>query len=349
MTILVRPDGPVPARIMIVGEAPGENEERVGVPFVGASGQELDRMLHEAGISRSECFVTNVCRARPPGNKIEAFIAMKKKEITPQHVPLRDKHVLPIVKEGYDLLYKEIDLVKPNIIIAFGNLALWALTGHWGVTKWRGSMLRVGGQPDGPKIIPTIHPAAVLREWSWRYIVIQDLRRAAGEKANREYDQAPKWTFHIRPSYSTAAAILCDLIRKLDEGGLWITFDLETKNSHIDCAGIAWSRLEALCIPFMSKTNPEGYWNPVEEATLVHLLYQLLTHSNVKVRGQNLLYDAQYTYRHWHFIPRVKQDTMISHHVAFAGLKKSLDFQASIYCRSYVQWKPDKAAWKAGG
>jgi uracil-DNA glycosylase family 4 len=68
MPIQVRPSGPTDARVMIVGEAPGAEEERKGEPFVGASGHELTKMLHEAGIARSQCFITNVCRERPPGN-----------------------------------------------------------------------------------------------------------------------------------------------------------------------------------------------------------------------------------------------------------------------------------------
>ena len=72
--------GPVPARIMIVGEAPGEEEIRRGEPFCGASGSELNKMLGEAGISRGECFVTNVSRERPPKNDINLFIAKAKKE-----------------------------------------------------------------------------------------------------------------------------------------------------------------------------------------------------------------------------------------------------------------------------
>ena len=62
--------GPIPARAMIVGEAPGVDEEREGQPFVGVSGRELDRMLSEAGLPRGACFVTNVCRVRPPRNSL---------------------------------------------------------------------------------------------------------------------------------------------------------------------------------------------------------------------------------------------------------------------------------------
>jgi len=75
----VKGEGPIPARIMLVGEAPGEQEERSGTPFCGSSGQELNRMLHEVGIMRSECYVTNVCKLRPPDNQISAWVATTKK------------------------------------------------------------------------------------------------------------------------------------------------------------------------------------------------------------------------------------------------------------------------------
>src|SRR3990167_8868100 len=103
-------EGPVPARIMIVGEAPGFEEERSGHPFVGASGRELDKLLHEAGILRSECFTSNVCRERPPDNKIEVWLSkVKKKSSIPQgFVPLRNLHVHPHVKKGFDALLREI-------------------------------------------------------------------------------------------------------------------------------------------------------------------------------------------------------------------------------------------------
>src|ERR1035437_2426068 len=153
-------DGPIPAKFMIVGEAWGADEERLGAPFMGASGQELNRMLGEAGIMRSECYTTNVVNSRPPNNYIGAWIAQKKKDITPAHKGLRDKYVLPIVVEGYNQLLQEIDLLKPNIIVAFGNVAMWALTGKWGILKWRGSQLRMNGgffsEDLEPKVIPCI-------------------------------------------------------------------------------------------------------------------------------------------------------------------------------------------------
>ena len=97
----------------------------------------------------------------------------------------------------------------------------------------------------------------------------------------------------------------------------------------------------------MCVENKEGYWPIEQEAVIVHWIYRVLTHPNAKIRGQNLLYDAQYTYRHWHFVPRVAQDTMISHHTLFAGLPKRLDYQASLYCDHYIYWKDDGKTWTA--
>lgn len=346
---MVRPDGPVPARIMIVGEAPGEHEVQAGSPFVGASGQELNKMLHEVGIMRSECFVTNVCRIRPPGNDIGAFVALKKKDITLAHQPLRDKYVLRPVIEGYNLLRREIELVKPKVIVACGNLALWALTGAWGIVKWRGSILGLDGiQTDnGPFIVPTYHPAAVLRQWDWRAISLNDLRRVK-RIADGQAPLRPDWRFTVRPNFAQATGILNDLRFRLDVSELWIDFDLETRNGHIACAGLSWSLTDALCIPFMCVENQEGYWSQEEESAIIHLLYLVLRHPNVKVRWQNGLYDAQYTYRHWHFVPRGAQDTMISQHTMFCILPKSLAFQASMYCEHYVYWKDDGKTWDKG-
>lgn len=347
--MIVNGEGSPTARIMIVGEAPGAEEERTGHPFSGPSGQELNRILNDAGLDRSQCFVTNVCRVRPYNNDISQFIAMAKKDITPAHRMLRDRYVKQPVFDGLEMLQREIRLVKPHVIVPVGNLALWALTGRWGIMKWRGSMLHSDLLPeDNPKVIPTYHPALILRQWSMRHFAVHDFRRAAREQYSLTYD-VPDWKFIVHPRFMLVESTLRQLIDRCEDEPTKLSFDLETKRGHIDCAGIAWSRTEAICIPFMSASNPAGYWNEDEEAHIVHWLLQLLTHPNARVIGQNLLYDCQYVYRHWHFIPRVSQDTMISHHVAFPGLRKSLDLQASLYANWYVQWKPDKISWKEGG
>src|ERR1700758_2244014 len=190
--MIVRPDGPIPARCMIVGEAPGADEERQGIPFVGASGMELNKMLGEAGIGRNECFLTNVCRTRPPSNDINQYFAQSKKARTSAHSELYGRWVTREIVDGVNLLHKEIEAVNPNIIVALGNTPLWALTGKSGITKWRGSMLYF--HSTNQKVKPTFPPAAVLREWSWRAITLNDLRRAK-RFINGEPYPTPKWNF----------------------------------------------------------------------------------------------------------------------------------------------------------
>ena len=343
-----RGDGPIPAQIMLVGEYWGDEEERRGEPFQGASGIELNRILHEAGIMRSECYCSNLLNAKPPYG-FEWIAKSKREAAAGRFVPFRDKMVQPEFVAGRERLLREIDFVKPNVIVTFGSLSLLALTGATGILKWRGSQLRLvrPGYTDCPKLIPTVNPAAVLREYSLRPVVLNDVRRAAQERTSRVYANEPKWNFTVRPSAQTVVKTLYELLvlAESENEGIWIDFDLETRAGHIACAGLSWSRQDAICIPFMCVENREGYWTAEEEAGIVYALYRLLTHPRVKVRGQNLLYDAQYTYRHWHFVPHVVQDTMIAHHSVFSGLPKSLAFQASMYCDHYLYWKDDGKTW----
>lgn len=348
------------ARIMIVGEAWGADEARVGRPFVGLSGMELDRMLHETGILRSECYLTNVVNAQPPGraagrpveNDISAWIPSTKKAITPDCIRFRDRMVKPIIHEGYLNLLREIALVKPTLIIALGNTPLWTLTGRWGVTKWRGSQLLQNAAdlldqvPTPPcKVIPTYHPAAILRQWDWRAISLHDFRRAKRESTTPTY-RLPDWTFIIRPSLVQALGTLGALHARLEASPQLLSFDLETRAGQIACAGIAWDKANAICIPFMAVERAEGYWPNEEEALVLEGLLSVLAHPNARIVGQNLLYDCQYTWRHWHFVPRVAFDTMIAHHTAFPGLPKALDFQSSMYCEHHVFWKEDGKLWR---
>lgn len=340
------------AKIFICGEAWGADEARAGKPFVGVSGMELDRMLHESGIMRSECYVSNVVNAQPVGNDIRAWIPLTKREITPDCIRFRDRMVKPIIVEGYRSLLKEISLVKPNLILALGNVAMWATTGRWSITKWRGSQLLQNAadlldqiQDPPTKVLPTYHPAAVLRQWDWRSIVCNDLRRAKREAATRVY-ALPEWTFIIRPSLVQALGTLGALYERCAQGPTLLSFDLETRAGHIACAGLAWDKENALCLPFMAVSQPEGYWAPEEEALVLEALHAVLCHPNARVLGQNLLYDAQYTWKWWHFVPRIAFDTMVAHHTAFPGLPKALDFQSSMYCQFHLFWKEDGKLWK---
>ena len=335
------PTGPCPSPLMIVGEAPGVEEERIGKPFVGASGQELDRMLHEAGLLRSEAFVTNVCRVRPPGNNLDFFFSRKKKPPPGQWEQFNGVWAKPELIQGVAQLQREIALCKPKVIVALGNLSLWSLTGKWGVMDWRGSGLKYALNP-ATTVIPTLHPAAILRMWSWRPYVICDLRRV--KSAITDPVDVPPYRFVEAPHYVQAYTIIQSLLARVQRGPVHIAVDIETRAGHIACIGLGWSKYDALCIPLM-KSPAGSYWLETEEFHLMKVLRDLLTHPNCLVSGQNFSYDAQYFQRHLGYIPNLALDTMVTHHVCFPGTDKGLDVLSSLYCENHVFWKNDGKEW----
>lgn len=154
----VPPSGPPASSMFIVGEAPGADEARLHEPFVGQSGKELTKMLHEAGIIRSDCRIINVVPYRPPNNDISFFISDKP---TPQHsTSYRSKWLHLCAELGLRALYTELLTAQPKVVIPLGATALWALTGESAISKWRGSILRpvdvgmaltqLGDGPTGP-------------------------------------------------------------------------------------------------------------------------------------------------------------------------------------------------------
>lgn len=359
----VAASGPTSARIMIVGEAPGEREASLGEPFVGQSGQELNRMLAEAGIMRSECFLTNVCRERPPGNNIDLWLSPNKRCPEPSWIQVKGKWVHPHVAAGMKLLEKEISLVRPNVVIAFGNTALWALTEKWGIKSWRGSLLSATltsaslAREDSSfhsfdthtvKVIPAYHPDYVLRDWSTRQITVQDLKRAAAQQHSAEFPRT-EYDFIVRPDFKTVKDILEDeYLSPLSQAeSTTISCDIETRAGHIACLGLSLNSRRAICIPFMCTERTEGYWSFEEEVAVVSLLRRILCHPAARVIGQNFIYDTQYIYRHWGFIPRFARDTMLGHHVCFAGTPKGLDYLSSMYCENHVYWKDEGKTWDA--
>lgn len=342
----VIPRGNPQAKILIVGEAPGKTEVEKGVPFVGASGQELGNMLAEAGISEADCMLTNVVNIRPPKNQIGLFFATSKKKAAEMGaIAHSDKYALPIVYEGIKALRLLIEQVKPNVVVACGNTALWACTGEIGVVKWRGSEME--GDINGTrfKVIPIIHPAGILRNWSWRWHTVVDLRRVSRESSSRVI-YVPDYNFILRPSLSTVVDVLYGLLNVLDHHTFKVAVDIETRTRHIACIGLAWSRLDALCIPLLCIEDDEGYWSKEEEVQIWWLLYLVLTHKNIRVVGQNFMYDNQYFARRAGFVCNLVDDTMMKMHVCFPGAKKSLDFIASVFCQYYRFWKEEGKEWQ---
>lgn len=337
----IRPSGPCPAKIMVVLDFPSERDVTASSVMSDYAGSEFGKMLQEAGLMRGVCFTTSFLQLRPLANDVGTVIAMKKTDVSPSHIPVRDKMALPHVRDAIARLTQEIELCRPNVIIALGNAAMWALTGKWGITNWRGSVLQTDlplSLPWQPKVIPTFAPSSIFKNWDWRQVAVADLRRVAKEAKTQEYIR-PDYKFLTQVDYGTAVATLTRLISLADRGPLKLAPDIETAHGHIEMIGIAWSKHEAICIPFMREGSVEPYWNEAEEIEIQWLLYRLLTHPNAQIVGQNFSYDAQYISRHWLYLPRLVRDTMLTAHVMFSSMQKDLAFLASLWCEHYVYWK----------
>jgi DNA polymerase I-like protein with 3'-5' exonuclease and polymerase domains/uracil-DNA glycosylase len=348
---MLQPYGPSDARLMIVSDCVTYRDLQSGTIL---NDREFDRMLTEAGLFRQHCFVTSLIKDQISGQSFEAQVPPNKKSVTPLHRPLHDRHVTPGVLAGLDALNRDIDLVRPKIILALGNGPLFALTGKWGIKSWRSSIIDYT-TPAGHccHIIPTYTPGYIQSVWKDRGTAIHDIRKAAALSRLDEPIVAPDYKFLIEPDFATAAKTLQTLLGKLALGRTKLSVDIETRGGHIACTGIAWSKVDAICIPHLRAVVQEmpnwktkiHYWREEEESFLLHLLYRVLTHPNAEVIGQNFIYDAQYFYRWFHFIPRFKRDTMIAQHSIFSTMPKGLDVLSSLYCEHHVYWKDESKNW----
>jgi DNA polymerase I-like protein with 3'-5' exonuclease and polymerase domains/uracil-DNA glycosylase len=336
--------GPAQADIVIVGEAPGQDEELEGRPFVGASGKLLRTMLREAGINPDKAYYTNVCKYRPPGNKIDAWVTASKKVGMANEWPEKDgRYYNEAVGEGLDELLGEIAGRNPRVVIGLGNVALWALTGEWGITDWRGSEMSIAKLDAGVDIpfVPTLHPAAILRSWDTRAQAAHDLKFRVVRRLRGGFE-TPEWDHNWSPTFNGAI----DFIMAL-EGD--VAVDVETSRGQTVCVGLATSARRAMCIPFISE-GYGAYWTHEEKSLVISTLHRKLCNIKVSLRvnviGQNFNYDESYFDDNFDFIPRVAFDTLIAQSVLFPGTPRGLGYLSSMYCDWHCYWKDDARDWQ---
>ncbi|MFA5040950.1 MAG: uracil-DNA glycosylase [Bdellovibrionales bacterium] len=154
--------------LVLVGEAPGAEEARLGKPFVGRSGQLLDKMLGLAGIKREETLIANVFRFQPPGNKIDYFFSSARAAKTGGYGVAENygKFGSGLCRSLYateiDHLRDTLAHQKPNVVVALGRTPFWALTGENGLLEKVGNALPCRLSPS-VEVIPTYHPSFILR------------------------------------------------------------------------------------------------------------------------------------------------------------------------------------------
>ena len=151
-TNIVLGEGNINAKIMFIGEGPGADEDKQGVPFVGKAGQLMNKAFQALGINREEIYIANIVKCRPPSNR----------------VPEEDE-----AQACLNYLRNQVVLIKPEIIVLLGSTALKTILGkEYGITAVRGKWM----EKNGIKYMPTWHPAALLRDENKKIEFWQDLK-----------------------------------------------------------------------------------------------------------------------------------------------------------------------------
>lgn len=364
--------GPQNARIAIVGEAFGSEEKAAGKPFVGASGRLLDSMLAAAGIERKDCFATNVVSAQPEGNQFWRFLQ-------PREAHTNEKYGLHPTDDTLihlGRLEQQLDRIRPDLILALGNVPLWMLSTDEarikyqssydvngspvpmdgggrllpsGISDFRGSMLR---SRQGFRLLPLIHPAAIMRDWSSHHVTVNDLVQRVPQALSNDWEPALSPRYLSEPSFQEARDYLTSTLEALESAHLRLAVDIETlKRQFITCIGLCKSSSEALTIPFFRRNSSglESYWTVEEEKDILRLLLRVLGHKHVLIVGQNFAYDAQYIHDHWGLRIDVDFDTMAAQGLLFPGTPRDLGYLSSLHCRYHRYWKDDNKDWDLEG
>jgi uracil-DNA glycosylase len=358
----------LPVRIAFVGDAPGEDEVRAGFPFAGKSGRALNGMLKLAGIIRNEQLVTNVFDFKLNDNSIDG-ISWTKKEASDavgrgahvEHTPssgasmFEDWLLSPVETGKYikpefavpalERLREELELAAPNIIVPLGNTALWAVTQQTGVTSVRGSVMTAKIVPH-VKVIPTYHPAAILRQWYLRIAGVQDLMKIRTESRFSHLAITDRWLV-LEPTMSDMQQFKRENIDAMASDAP-LSVDIETRRGQITCIGFATDPHNALCVPFVDVRKPGGnYWpTAADEAEALQFCADILEGPQPKL-GQNFTYDWQWLLVKLGIkVRNYREDTRLLHHALYPEMKKDLGFLGSIYLtdRAWKGWSSGKGA-----
>ena len=306
------------ARIALVGEAPGADEEREGRPFVGRAGQCQMGILRELGLTRTDCSWYNIMTTRPKNNNFGQFYQDTKRKL-----PSAD------LKDAWRRLEWELaDNQDINIVVPLGAEPLRAVTSHTTISKWRGSCIQVELNGSAGKrrlkVLPTFHPSYLIRGgWGDRPIAVLDMLKALQQSEFPEYRYNPPTHRRIEDPILATQALLRLAQTPYDP----VAFDIETNGSLITDIGFANSR---------ESFTFQLYWGeplyaPEVEVIFWRAIALLLGNRKVPKIIQNYQFDALVLLESMAIPTRgIVDDTMIMHHCIYPEMPKSLDFLTSI-------------------
>lgn len=331
-------DGAFHAEIAVIAEAPGDREAETGRPLVGGSGSKLWEIMRKFGFNRSNLYVTNVAKRQV------SFGNDKRNPI--------NKHE----QEIWNTLLQWELAQLPNLkyILVLGNMSLEAITGHKGITKWRGSVLKAHALPTNagmddnkisiPKLVDvvcTYNPAMVMREPKLELTFTFDIKKLKMVTEDKYNIIMP--TTHINPSFSDAM----DYMDMLTEQTDYIAYDLEVISNETACIGLAGNSLEAMSINF--RTMDTNRYTIEEERRIRRRFQQFTKSEHDRMVAQNNAFDASWLwFKDKIYVPKIAVDTMLAHHCLYPQLPHDLGYLTTQYTTRPF-YKDEKDDWKEGG
>ena len=316
MSRYVPGSGPVPAKLMIIGDYPGSEELRTLQAFTGMDGTEARNLILEAGGAWSAAYVTNVYKYQPPV-KYKRGVKV---------------HEWPHWSEGYVQLWNEIEAVNPNCILSFGALSFETLTGRQGLLDFRGSILRTAKQINGRfiKVVSTIHPINYLKQqteggqpYQARAYVQSDVEKAVRESRDPDFNLPHRTLKVIRNSAD---------LRTFDESyknKLECASDIETSKTCLPvCTAFAFSPWHAVSVPLVPHLLK---LEPMEMGRIYAAVDEIYRRPGIKLIGQNWKFDDEKLEMVGFQMPAPWLDTSFLHHSLYPEFAKSLAFMCSVW------------------
>ena len=326
-------EGPDKYNIMWVGEAPGREEEKEGKPFVGVSGQLLERYLNRNMLERSDVMLANLCKYRPSKQSNDFKLLLGTEEL----------------EQGISELKTEIKRANPNVIVALGNWPMYYLTGECGLVNnkkkpgtgigfYRGSRLFALEEfGKEQKVYCSYHPAYIKRVWGYNPIFHLDIGNIVEDSKFPEL-RYPEYESYIDPSRDK----MYDLVNETMKAE-WVSVDIETFfNNTYSCVGWAYEwegRLKGVCVTF-------------QRPDLAHYARDVWASSSPKI-FQYGTYDISfmrrfYAWRVGGYYDGQGWDTYVAAASLLPDFPRALHFLTSVYTRM-PYYKEEKKVWKKYG
>lgn len=317
------------AKYIIISEAPGDTEVQVKLPLVGASGRYLWQELGKIGITRNQCYITNVSKRRLASSAETKEDKLSNNELAHWESILR---------------YELSCLHNGQYILVLGAYACKAISGFTGIEKWRGSTFQFSkesGFGRNGRYLLTYNPAYVLREPSKELAFKSDIRRFQRIVAGtyKEYKIEPI----INPS--TREAI--DYISMLRDRKEPISFDIETINNETACIGVTNDNHTGMCINFRD-IETSRYTVP-EETEIRVALARMFADKSQRFVAQNGNFDSYWLwYKDRIRISHIYHDTLLAHHTLYPALPHNLGFLTTQYTE-HPYYKDELDSWREVG